>query len=63
MDLDFSNIQMHFEHDFAWVIADTRFKAKTQNSGKVYDKSGYQTFLLRKIDQRWKVVHTHSSSR
>ncbi len=62
MNIDFSNIEIHFEHNFAWALADTRFKAKAK-SGKEYDKSGYQTFLLRKIESEWKVVHTHSSSR
>ncbi len=65
MNLDFSNVEIHFEGDknFAWVLADTRFKAKLKSNGKVYDKSGYQTFLLRMQDGVWKVVHTHSSSR
>ena len=66
MNLDFTNIEIHFEGDekrFAWVLADTRFKAKTKKSGKIYDKNGYQTFLFRMIDGVWKVVHTHSSSR
>jgi len=63
MKLDFKNVEVHFESDFAWAVADTRFKAKAKKSGKVYDKSGYQTFLFRMIDGKWKVVHTHSSSR
>lgn len=66
MNLDFSNIEIHFEganKGFAWAIADSRFKAKAKKSGKMYDKNGYQTFLFRKIDGAWKVVHTHSSSR
>ncbi len=63
MNLDFSKIEIHFEDNFAWAIANTRFKAKAKKSGKTYDKSGYQTFLFRKINDTWKVVHTHSSSR
>lgn len=63
MHLDFSKIEIHFEDNFAWAIANTRFKAKAKKSGKTYDKSGYQTFLFRKINGLWKVVHTHSSSR
>ena len=67
MNLDFTNIEIHFEggekNKFAWVLADSRFKAKAKKSGKVYDKSGYQTFLFRMIEGTWKVVHTHSSSR
>jgi len=67
MNLDFKNIEIHFEggqeRNFAWAVADTRFKAKLKRNGKEYDKSGYQTFLFRKINNEWKVVHTHSSSR
>jgi len=66
MTLDFNNVEIHFEgkkKKFAWAIADTRFKAKLKKSGRELDKSGYQTFLFRKIDGAWKVVHSHSSGR
>ncbi len=63
LNLDFSGIEVNFEGDFAWAIATTRVKGKVRNSQRTFDKSGYQTFLFRKIDDLWKVVHTHSSSR
>lgn len=63
LSLDFSDIEVHFENDFAWAIADTRVKGEVRKSGKTFDKSGHQTFLFRKVDDVWKVVHTHSSSR
>ncbi len=66
LKLNFSDIEVHFEGEkksFAWAIADTRVKGKVNKSGREFDKSGYQTFLFRKIDGQWKVVHTHSSSR
>ena len=67
LNLDFSNIETHFEGDkenqLAWVIADTRVKGKVRSSGKIFDKSGYQTFLFKKVDSDWKVIHSHSSSR
>ena len=63
LTLDFSNIEVHLEHDFAWAVADTRVKGEVRKSGQIFDKSGYQTFLFRKINDLWKVVHTHSSSR
>ena len=63
LDLGFSNIEVNFENGFAWAIANTTVKGKVRNGGRVFDKSGYQTFLFRKIDGDWKVVHTHSSSR
>lgn len=63
LKLDFSNIEINFEKGFAWAVADTRVKGKVKKNGKVFDKSGYQTFLFRMVDGVWKVVHTHSSSR
>lgn len=66
LKLDFSHIEVHFEgsdQSFAWAIADTRVKGKVNKSGREFDKSGYQTFLFRKIDGAWKLVHSHSSSR
>ena len=66
LKLSFSEIEVHFEGDdksFAWAIADTRIEGKVNKSGKIFDKTGFQTFLFRKVDKNWKVVHTHSSSR
>lgn len=63
LSLDFDNIVIYFEGDFAWAIADTEVKGKVRSSGFEFDKTGFQTFLFRYIDGAWKVVHTHSSSR
>ena len=63
MDLSFSNIEVHFEGDFAWAIANTEFQATVVSDGRKIHSRGYQTFLFRKVDGVWKVVHTHSSSR
>ncbi len=66
LKLDFSEVEIHFEGEdksFAWAIADTSVKGKVNKNGRTFDKTGFQTFLFRKIDDMWKVVHTHSSSR
>ena len=63
LQLDFQNIVVHFEGNFAWAIADTVVKGKVRATGKEFDKKGYETFLFRKVGKAWKVVHTHSSSR
>ncbi len=63
LTLDFSNIEVHFEGNFAWAIADTKVGGKVRSSGVEFDKKGFQTFLFRYVDGAWKVVHTHSSSR
>jgi len=66
LKLDFSNIEVTFEgadKEFAWAIADSAVQGKVKKSGKVFDKTGYQTFLFRKVDESWKVIHSHSSTR
>lgn len=63
LSLEFSGIEINYEKDFAWAVANTRVKGEVRKSEKKFDKAGYQTFLFRKIDDQWKVVHTHSSSR
>lgn len=63
LSLNFVDYDLHIEGEFAWVVADTRVKGKVKKSGKEFDKSGYQTFLFKQIDNTWKVLHTHSSSR
>lgn len=63
LQLDFDKVVIHFEGNFAWALADIRVKGKVRKTGKEFDKKGFETFLFRKIDGIWKVVHTHSSSR
>ncbi len=63
LKLDSVNIQTYFEGEFAWALADTRIKGKVRKTGTEFDKTGYETFLFRKVGGEWKVVHTHSSSR
>ena len=63
LKLDFSNIQIHIDGDFAWALADTAVKGEVRKSGRTFDKTGYQTFIFKKVEGDWKVLHTHSSSR
>ncbi|MEL0138448.1 MAG: nuclear transport factor 2 family protein [Halieaceae bacterium] len=63
LELNFSNVAIHFEKDFAWATADTEVKGKVRSSGREFDNTGRQTFLFRRVDDSWMVVHTHSSSR
>lgn len=62
-DVTFSNIETHFEGDFAWAVAGFEYKATEKSDGSKKHGRGYQTFLFRRIDAAWMVVHTHSSSR
>ncbi len=62
-NLSFSNIETHIEGAFAWAIADVELTATLTRDGRRIHNRGYETFLFRSVGGRWKVVHTHSSSR
>ena len=61
--LTFSNIDTHFEGDFAWAVADLEFKATVKSDQSELHSRGYETFLFRRVDEKWMIIHTHSSSR
>jgi len=63
LELDFGNVQINIHSGLAWVLADTEIKGSFTNSNRTIHNRGFQTFVLRKIDGNWKVLHTHSSSR
>lgn len=63
LDLNFSNIETHIEGDFAWAIADVEVIATIRRTGRRIHNAGFETFVFKKIDGDWKVLHTHSSSR
>ncbi len=62
-ELSLSNVETNIEGDFAWVIADVEFKALVKKDQRQIHSRGYETFLFRRVEGKWKVVHTHSSSR
>lgn len=63
LDLTFSNIETHVEGDFAWAVADVEVKAIVKRDDRTIHNRGHETFLFRRVEGEWKVVHTHSSSR
>ena len=63
LELSFNEVETHIEGDFAWAIARTEIKATVRKDNREIHNRGYETFLFRRIDGVWKVVHTHSSSR
>ena len=63
LELTYSNIDTHIEGDFAWAIAKTDFKATVKRDQSELHSRGFETFLFRRVDGEWKVVHSHSSSR
>jgi len=60
--LDFSNIQTHFEGDFAWAVVDTDIQLTTSDGRDIHN-AGHGTYLFRLMDDAWKIVHTQSASR
>lgn len=63
LELDITDIEVHFEGAFAWAIGSVELKATIASSGDELHRRGYETFLFRWIENAWKVVHTHSSTR
>jgi len=59
--LGFSNIQTHFEGDFAWAVVDTDIRLTTPDGRDIHNQ-GHGTYLFRWVDDAWKVVHTQSGS-
>ena len=62
-EVTFSNIDTHFEGDFAWAVADFEYKATRKRDQSKLHSRGYETFLFRRVDGKWMIVHTHSSAR
>ncbi len=62
-DVIFSNIDTYVEGDFAWAVADFEYKATLKSDQSKIHGRGYETFLFRRVDGNWMIVHTHSSSR
>lgn len=63
LELDFTNPVVNIEGDFAWVIVDTQVRATIYKTDRKIHNRGYETIILRKIADEWKVLHTHSSGR
>jgi uncharacterized membrane protein len=63
LELNVSNIDIHYEGDFAWAVGDTTVQGTIARTDETLDRTGKQTWLFRKVDGAWRVVHTHSSSR
>ncbi len=62
-EVTFSNIDTRVEDDFAWAIADFEYKATVKRDQRKLHSRGYETFLFRRVDGKWMIIHTHSSSR
>jgi hypothetical protein len=63
LDLSLTNIETHIEGDFAWAVADVEVKAMVKKDQRRIHNRGYQTYLFRRVEGEWKVIHSHSSSR
>lgn len=63
LDLTFTNLQTHVEGDMAWAIADVEVRALVRKDQREIHNRGFETFIFKRVDGVWKVLHTHSSSR
>ncbi len=63
LQLDLSNVETHIEADFAWAVADVEFTATVKRDQREIHYRGYETFLFRRVEGTWKVIHSHSSTR
>lgn len=61
LELEFSNVQTHFEGSFAWAVVDTDIQLTTPDGRDIHNQ-GHGTYLFRLVDGEWKVVHTQSAS-
>lgn len=61
LQLEFTNIQPHFEGEFAWAVVDTDIQLTTSDGRDIHNQ-GHGTYLFRWVDGAWKVVHTQSAS-
>ncbi|MBT3216676.1 MAG: SnoaL-like domain-containing protein [Candidatus Marinimicrobia bacterium] len=62
LKLEFTNIQIHFEENFAWAVVDTEIELTTSTGREIHNK-GHGTYLLRWVNGVWRVVHTQSASK
>jgi hypothetical protein len=64
LDITSNNVEIHFvgEYDNAWAIKDFDVRIKTKD-GKETKASGYETCILQKLNGKWKIVHSHCSTR
>ena len=62
-ELNLSNVETHVEGDFAWAIAEVELQATVKSDQREIHYRGYETYLFRRIDGKWMIIHTHSSSR
>jgi len=62
-EVTFSNIDTRVEGDFAWAVADFEYKATVKRDQRELHSRGYETFLFRRVDGKWMIIHTHSSAR
>lgn len=61
LQLEFTNVQPHFEGEFAWAVVDTDIQLTTSDGRDIHNQ-GHGTYLFRWVDGAWKIVHTQSAS-
>lgn len=63
LKLTSTNVEINLlSDDYAWAIQDFDIFIKTKD-GKEINNRGFETFVLKKIESTWQILHSHSSSR
>lgn len=64
LDISINDTEIHLLNDkyTAWAIHDFDMRVKTKDEEESI-ASGYETFVLRRFNGKWKIVHSHSSTR
>jgi len=63
LQLDFEPLQMGVDGDLGWILARSEFRAVVRSDGRAIHSQGYETLVLERSEDGWKVVHAHGSSR
>lgn len=63
LEIDIKETEIHFVngYDNAWAISDFDVQIKARD-GKETRATGYETFIFRRFNGKWKIVHSHSST-
>jgi len=56
-------VSAHVQGDVAWATETYRYTITLKEDGKVIERQGVATSVLRRTDRGWRIVSTHSSSR
>ncbi|GAC16827.1 nuclear transport factor 2 family protein [Aliiglaciecola lipolytica] len=63
LTIDILDMDISIDDDMAWAITTINVSGEVRRSSETFDKNGYQTYLFKRTNSGWKVIHSHSSTR